>query len=245
MPSAMHAARSTRKPDLPGQGRWVRPAGIEPATKCLEGGRRDRDARPAPGARSDSRSCPVRDGPAAHGQVAVTAAVRGASGLRACPHSCRAFRRWMAVKAAHAAGRRPGLGLGLDRRPAAVRTIGRWEGLPGREGKDRPAPVGSSAGAVGSAATSGVVGCRGFHRPGWATGVATPGLAAFLHGDGGDDEGCDGVGPRPAEGRVERPGRAAARQTGRCTAGSAWSRLPPTRTPARGRPAVGRPTAPA
>jgi hypothetical protein len=34
---------------------------------------------------------------------------------------------------ARAADRLPGPGVGLDRRPAAVRTIGRWEGLPGGE----------------------------------------------------------------------------------------------------------------
>ena len=64
---------------------------------------------------------------------------RAASGSRACPHSCRAFRRWTAVKAAWAPNRRPGLGRGLDRRPAAERTIGRWEGLPGRERDGQPA----------------------------------------------------------------------------------------------------------
>ena len=47
----------------------------------------------------------------------------------------------------------------------------------------------------------------GRHRAGGEDGgaarVPAPGLTAFPHGDGGDDQGGDGVGPGPAEGGVE------------------------------------------
>ena len=46
-------------------------------------------------------------------------------------------------------------------------------------------------------------------------GVATPGLAAFLDGDGGDDQGGDRVGPGPAEQAVEeQPDQQHRRQVG-------------------------------
>jgi len=116
-----------------GQRRWVRPAGIEPATKCLEGGRGGLGCQLACRLTKAIGTWVVRAETLATGPVVVAVVVGGGLGLRACPHSCRAFRRWTAVKAARAVNRRPGLGVGLDGRPAAVRTIGRWEGLPGGE----------------------------------------------------------------------------------------------------------------
>ena len=87
---------------------WVRPAGIEPATKCLEGGREVSDRQPACRLTMAIGAWLVRGGTVATGPVVVAVVVGGALGLRACPHSCQAFRRWTAVKAARAVNRRPG-----------------------------------------------------------------------------------------------------------------------------------------
>ena len=62
--------------------------------------------------------------------LSVRRSVRGHTLTAAGP-----FDGWTAVKAARAVNRRPMLRLGLDRRPAAVRTIGRWEGMPGSAGR--------------------------------------------------------------------------------------------------------------
>jgi hypothetical protein len=47
-----------------------------------------------------------------------------------------------------------------------------------------------------------VVGTRG--QGSGAAGVPAPGLAAFLDGDDGNDQGGERIGPGPAEGAVER-----------------------------------------
>ena len=132
-PSSPVAAQSRTaiRSDLRSGG--VRPAGIEPATKCLEGGRGAIGRQPTCRLTMASGTGAVRAEPVVTGPVVVAVVVKEALGLRARPHSCRAFRRRTAVKAARAANRWPALGLGLDRRSAAVRTIGRWEGLPGGE----------------------------------------------------------------------------------------------------------------
>ena len=90
---------SPRSKGQGGRG-WVRTSDPQ-LVRCPPG----RDARCSWRPRWYLRSWRVRGGPPVVGRVAVRTAVRKASGLRACPHSCRAFRRRMAVKAARAANR--------------------------------------------------------------------------------------------------------------------------------------------
>ena len=140
----------------------VRPAGIEPATKCLEGARERSGRQGACRLTKATGTWLVRGGTVATGPVVVAVVVGKALGLRACPHSCRAFRRWTAVKVARATNRRPRLRLGLDRRPAAVRTIGGWEGLPGGEGRGLYPPMRSAPPAPPWASRLSRVRCRVF-----------------------------------------------------------------------------------
>jgi hypothetical protein len=100
--------------------------------------------------------------------------------------------------------------------PAA---LGRWQ-----ESRD-PAARGRWTGSARRLRWGGVVG-GGAGGEGAAAVVPAPGVAAFLDRYGGDEKDDDRGRPMTSRTRSSGPGPRAGHRTGRCTAGSAWSRRP-------------------